>query len=183
MVINLKKRIKIRINVAFLIIALFLGLLITEKKDIELPINQSVIKKQLMSNMNLLKAADLYTGVLTKFVDISTVSDDYYEISQLSVSKHSNGVYIVTNDEVVLSLEDGLVTFIGRYENIAKCVIIKTYDGREIIYGDLDNIEVGLYQYIKKNTIVGSVKSYNANYRYYLAMKEKEYIDVELLLE
>jgi stage IV sporulation protein FA len=59
--------------------------------------------------------------------------------------------------EVVEAMSEGYVRFAGEKEGFGKTVIIKHGDESESWYGNLENMNVILYQYIEKGTPVGTV--------------------------
>lgn len=56
----------------------------------------------------------------------------------------------------VESMNEGLVHFVGMKDGFGKTVIIQHGDKSETWYGNLDNIDVNLYEYISKGTKVGT---------------------------
>ena len=65
------------------------------------------------------------------------------------------------NNYVVTNLKEGIVTFIGLKEELGNTIIIESINGIEYWYGNLDNINVNLYDNIKPNTILGITKDNN----------------------
>ncbi len=56
----------------------------------------------------------------------------------------------------VEAMDEGLVHFVGMKEGFGKTVIVQHADKSETWYGNLDAIEVNLYEYISKGTKVGT---------------------------
>ncbi|MEW8969072.1 MAG: M23 family metallopeptidase [Mesobacillus sp.] len=56
----------------------------------------------------------------------------------------------------VEAMDEGLVHFVGMKEGFGKTVIVQHADKSETWYGNLDEIDVSLYEYISKGTKVGS---------------------------
>lgn len=72
--------------------------------------------------------------------------------------KNGQGVMVETGKGApVKAFNEGIVTFSGVKEGIGKTVIIQHSDQTESWYGNLDQIQVGLYEYIKKGKEVGTV--------------------------
>lgn len=70
----------------------------------------------------------------------------------------SNGqrITIETNkDAAVEAMNEGFVLYTGDKEGFGKTVVIQHADKSETWYGNLDSIEVSLYQFIEKGTSVG----------------------------
>ena len=66
----------------------------------------------------------------------------------------------------------------GKNDLIGKYISILTINDRIITYGNLDSIEIKLYELVKKDDLIGISKLDNKVYCYYIEMKEKEYLDV-----
>jgi len=173
-----KKRLKINFNISLLIFVLFMGITVMERTGNNNLITKYDIQSRLSANTNFLRLADMYTGFLVRMKDLNTVSGEYYEKDVISINREGNGVRIKTYEEVALALEDGLVVFIGRRNNIPRSVVIKTFDGREIIYGDLEHIEVSLYQVVRRDQIIGTTRPEGDANSFFLAIREREYLDV-----
>ncbi|RSD23303.1 M23 family metallopeptidase [Mesobacillus subterraneus] len=56
----------------------------------------------------------------------------------------------------VEAMNEGLVHFVGMKEGFGKTVIVQHADKSETWYGNLDGIDVNLYEYISKGTKVGT---------------------------
>ncbi|MCL2521950.1 MAG: M23 family metallopeptidase [Erysipelotrichales bacterium] len=173
-----KKRLKINFNISLLIFVLFMGITVMERTGNNNLITKNDIQSRLSANTNFLRLADMYTGFLVRMADLSTVSGEYYEKDVISIEREGNGVRIRTHEEVALALEDGLVVFIGRRNNIPRSVVIKTFDGREIIFGDLEHIEVSLYKIVRREQIVGTTRPDNEANSFFLAIRQGTYLDV-----
>lgn len=75
-----------------------------------------------------------------------------------TINKFNNGVSIELNNNYVSSIDSGIVIFIGEKNDFNKTIIIENSDGVEEWFGNLDDINVNLYDYVKKGTILGSAK-------------------------
>ena len=95
------------------------------------------------------------------------------------INKFNNGVKISLDNNIVSSLDSGIVIFIGNKDNFNKTIIIENSDGVEEWYGNLDNISVKLYDYVKKNDILGDAD----NSTLYLEFKkDNKYLDYNKFL-
>ncbi len=91
--------------------------------------------------------------------------------------KYENGIKIITNKGTpVASRYGGIVVFIGEKEKYGNTIIIQGYDGINYYYGNLTNINVNLYDYIEKDTLLGETIE---DYYYLVLEKEGTYIDYE----
>ena len=71
---------------------------------------------------------------------------------------YKDGVALtVENNYLVPILENGMVIFVGEKEGYNKTVIVEQVDGLEIWYGNLENINVNLYDYVEKGNLIGEI--------------------------
>lgn len=71
--------------------------------------------------------------------------------------KYLDGVNLsVTNDYLVPALESGLVIFAGNKEGYGQVVIVEQIDGINVWYGNLDNVNIKLYDYLEKGSLIGN---------------------------
>lgn len=90
--------------------------------------------------------------------------------------KYLDGLKLsVDEDYLIPSLESGLVVFTGTKEGYGNVVIIEQVDGVDVWYGNLTNINVKLYDYIEKGSLIG-----NCDKELYLVFKHNgEILDYE----
>ncbi|NRD75988.1 M23 family metallopeptidase [Bacillus sp. BRMEA1] len=91
--------------------------------------------------------------------------------------KNGQGIMIETQKgAAVQAINDGFVRFAGVKEGLGKTVIVQHPDKSETWYGNLAEIKVNLYDYIKKRTVVGTVSTAKAEDqtkgKYYFAIKK-----------
>lgn len=85
-----------------------------------------------------------------------------------NIEKYKDGAKLdVGNNYLVPASESGIVVFIGNKDNYNNTVIIQRIDGIDEWYGNIDNVNVKLYDYVKKGTLIGE-----ANKRLYLVYKK-----------
>lgn len=58
--------------------------------------------------------------------------------------------------ETIKTLKSGIVVFIGDKEDFGKTIIIQGSDGIDYWYGNLENINVSLYDYLEEDIILGN---------------------------
>jgi stage IV sporulation protein FA len=96
-------------------------------------------------------------------------------------AKNGQGVMIETGKGTkVEAINEGIITFAGVKEGIGKTVIIQHSDQTESWYGNLNEINVNLYEYIEKGKAVGTVSSSENKSKgsYYFAIKKgDDFID------
>ena len=82
---------------------------------------------------------------------------------------YKNGVKLkVDNNYLVPIIESGIVVFIGNKDDFGKTVIIEQTDGVDVWYGNINNINVSLYDYVSKGEFLGEANNY-----FYMAFQKK----------
>ncbi len=66
------------------------------------------------------------------------------------------------NSNIFNFLESGVVVFIGDKENLGKTIIVQGIDGVDIWYSNLENVNLTMYDYVEKESIVGEFKENSA---------------------
>lgn len=97
-----------------------------------------------------------------------------------SATEYKDGVSLTVDKNAPVSLiESGIVVFIGEKEGYNKTVIVQQSNGIDAWYGNIDNIEVNLYDYIEKNKVIGT-----ANDKLYLVFqKDGVYLDYKTIIK
>ena len=75
---------------------------------------------------------------------------------------------------MVPTLESGVVVFIGEKEEYGSTVIIDQADGIEVFYANINAMNLKLYDYIEKGTLLGETKD---NKLYLVFSKNGEYLN------
>lgn len=80
------------------------------------------------------------------------------ELKYNSLSKYKNGVKLdVEYEYLIPSLDNGIVIFIGEKENYGQTVIVQQENGVDVWYSNISEVNVKLYDYITKGSLIGSV--------------------------
>ncbi len=97
-----------------------------------------------------------------------------------TAAEYKDGVSLTMEKGSSVSLiESGIIVFIGEKEGYNKTVIVQQSNGIDAWYGNIDNIEVNLYDYIEKNKTIGS-----SNDKLYLVFqKDGVYLDYKTIIE
>lgn len=94
-----------------------------------------------------------------------------------SYNKYSNGVKINLSKSTPISvINGGIVVFIGEKDEYGNTIIIQGNDGIDYWYGGITNVGVNLYDYLKKDTLIGEASD---NFIYLVLEKNGEYLDYE----
>lgn len=78
-----------------------------------------------------------------------------------SISAYKDGAKLVTDKDYSIPIqESGIVVYIGNKDEYGKVVIIQQNNGIDMLYGNIDNVSVNLYDYVTKGSILGNCKEY-----------------------
>ena len=72
-----------------------------------------------------------------------------------SKEKYLDGVKLVTKNKLIPLLKDGLVVYVGEKEEYGNTIIVSGSDGIDIWYSNMDNINIKLYDYLEKGSLIG----------------------------
>lgn len=115
------------------------------------------------NNISFAKVNHLYKNLFGNPIPFS----DYFESKTKPVFNEKLTYYksedyldgvklIVDKNYLTPSLESGMVVFIGDKDNYPNTVIIEQVNGIDVWYSNIENINVNLYDYIDKGTLIGS---------------------------
>ena len=90
--------------------------------------------------------------------------------------KYKDGLKLsVDNNYLIPCINEGLVIFSGKKEGYGNVVIVQQVDGIDVWYGNLNNINVKLYDYIEKGSLIGNC----SDSMYLVFYKNGEILDYE----
>ena len=143
-------------KILLVVIMVLFGTLIINKSN---NIKDIVYDNVYVNYLNLAHIKSMYNTYLGNVIPFqNTIKDEMVFNEKLKYrdkSKYNNGVKLTLSNNIVSILDSGIVIFIGNKDGFNKTVIIENPDGVEEWYGNLDNINVNLYDYVKKNDILG----------------------------
>lgn len=136
------------------------------------PSTKELIKKELFeTNFNFSVFNNLFSK-LTSFGDTISVNDE--GIKYKNYVPYLDGVKVdVSPGEGINLIDSGIVVYIGEKEGYGNTIIVQQSNGVDVWYGNLDNISVNLYDYLNKNTLIGSSK----DSLYLVFQKNGEYLN------
>lgn len=112
-------------------------------------------------------------------INTSTKTVSNEKLSYSKVTKYKDGAkLLVSNNYTVHALESGIVVYIGDKEDYGKVIIIQQINGIDLLYGNIDNTNYKLYDYVKKGDILGI----SNNYLYLVYKKDGKVLDYEKYL-
>lgn len=163
------------------VIVLF-GTLITNKNEI---VKAGIYEKIYNSNISFAKLKSIYSehiGSIIPFQEIIKDQEVFDEkIRYKELNSFDNGVKLTLEDNYSIPiLSDGIVIFIGNKDNLNKTVIIEDENGVDTYYGNLNNVNVKLYDYVSKNQYLGDADN---NTLYMLFEKDNKYLDYKDFLQ
>lgn len=156
----------------FICILLVLGTLIFLKYDKN---GKQIIYKYLYENN--INFATINNWYQEHFGDILPFQNTVKEKTKLvfnenlvykDASIYKNGVKLNVEDNYLVPIiESGIVVFIGNKDDYGKTVIIEQIDGVNVWYGNIDNINVSLYDYVSKGELLAE-----ASKSFYMAFQK-----------
>ena len=94
-----------------------------------------------------------FSNLLSSYETIPVFNE---QLSYTEASKYKDGVNLTVDYQYLIpSLDSGIVIFIGDKEGYVKTVIVQQENGIEVWYSNLEEINVKLYDYIKKGNLIG----------------------------
>ena len=160
-------------------IIFLLGILITLKIDKNS--NQVIYKYLYEHNISFAKINNLYQKYFGDILPFKSIAKDpdtkvfNEKITYNDASIYKNGVALTTEKNYLVPiLESGVVVFIGEKDDFKNTVIIQQVDGINVWYGNIDNLNVDLYDYVSKGEFLGETKD---DKLYLLFEKDGEYLN------
>lgn len=131
------------------------------------------------NNISFLKIKNYYNKYIGSVIPFENIIKDKQvfneNIKYNNISTYNNGVKLELDSNYSIPIiSDGIVIYIGEKDNLNKTVIIEDENGVNHYYGNLDSINVKLYDYVSKNDLLGTAKD---NTLYLLFNKNGEYLD------
>lgn len=175
-----KKYISNLLTRILLLIVFILFLLIINKYNHALTLE---FKNDLFNkSFNFIKVNKISQKVLGKDVfyyqnnnDASLVLSSNYDSN--SKEKYFDGEKMdVSTNLPIGSISSGVVVYIGNKDNYGNTIIIQGVDGYNIWYGNIKDVNVGLYDYIEKQNLIGAA---DGDFVYLLIEKNNKYYTYE----
>jgi len=161
-----------------LIIIITLVLLITLKKNESF---RSLFYKHVYEkNISFASINEWYTskfGSPIPFSDLVKTKPVFNETLKYSEANiYNDGVSLnVGSNYLIPNLNSGIVIFIGEKENYGKTIIIQQSNGIDVWYGNLEEVNVDLYDYVDKGILLGEV----SDNLYMKFIKDDEVLDYQ----
>lgn len=116
------------------------------------------------TSLSFAKLNSLYTkhfGNIMPAGNINTTKPVFNEtLIYQNIEPYLDGASLTVDDEyLVPAITSGVVVYVGQKEGYGNVVIINNSDNVDVWYGNMDNIDIKLYQYVEKGQYIGSVKN------------------------
>lgn len=159
---------KIITKILLSLIFLFGSLIFTSLKDEYLVMYKKYVFD---STFNFMEFKNFYNKISGKKED-KDVMVMGTGLEYTSITPYLEGESLTIDKEVPINiLNDGIVVFVGEKEGFNNTVIIQGSDGYDIWYGNLENIDVKIYDYVDTNKIIASA----TDNLYLLITKDQEH--------
>lgn len=73
----------------------------------------------------------------------------------LNYTKYNDGIKVFLSHNQVEAYDSGVVVYLGDINDYNDCIVIQGFNDIDLWYCNLTNYDVTMYEYIKKNTIIG----------------------------
>lgn len=163
-------------KVVFIVLIVLVGTLITKKSD---NVKARVYEKVYDEHINFAFINSIYNKYLGNIVPFKEMVEDKEvfneKIRYKDLSQFDNGIKLtLENNYPIPIIKSGIVIYVGNKDNLNKTVIIEDENGVDFIYGNLDDVNVKIYDYVKENDLLGLADN---NTLYLLFQKGDKYID------
>ncbi len=170
-------RIKKAISKVLITLILFLSTLIMLKSNTSY--KQKFYEMVFDNHLSFAKINETYQkyfGYPLPFIkqEVKTVFEE--KLSYQEINTYKDGAELkVGPNYLVPTLETGIVIYVGEKEGYNKTIIVQTASGLETWYGNVQNENVKMYDYIEKGKLLGEV-----NEKLYMVfMKNGEILEYE----
>ena len=149
------------LNNILILVIMFLSFGIACKKDINF--RDKVYYYLYEDNIVFSKVRNFYNKYFGSVFPLKNISSDTVavfdeKIQYSDVSDYYDGCVLgVSNNYLVPSLSDGVITYVGNKDNYGLVVIVNSSDNKYIWYGGLKNSNYKLYDSVKIGDYIGEV--------------------------
>lgn len=139
-----------------------------------------VYKNVFQDNLSFAKINSVYKKYFGSSLPLFNDSNDVGMVSSAKlkyskIEKYKNGAKLtVSNNYLVTAMDSGIVVFSGEKDGYGKTVVIQRSDDVEVWYCNLSNLNIGLYDYIKKGDNIGEV---SGDTLYLVYMKDGKFLN------
>lgn len=154
---------------------LLLGVLIAVKSNQKAKefIYQNVYQK----NLKFAEVSTWYNKHFGKILPIKNTTESVFkeDLVYQSANLYKDGVELkVAKQYMVPVLESGIIVFIGEKEGYGQTIIVQQVNGVDVWYGNVSTLELSLYDYVEKGTLLGESKE---DKLYLVFQKDGKFVD------
>ena len=151
------------------------------------PKAKTLINKYMFeTNYNFSKINNLYKKYLLDITKKTGITKDDKPVSSninieyTKIKEYKDGAELTISENYGIKLlESGLIVFIGEKEGYGNVVVVQQSNGIDVTYGNIENTDVKIYDYVEKGTIIGT-----ANKKLYLTFeKDGETLDYKTYIK
>ena len=160
----LKKEIKVFLNKLLISIIIFLTALISVKKTPSLkPVLKDKIYEDSFKFITIKNLYEKYFGnYLSTTISKETTPVFNEKLSFQKINKYKDGVELIVNTNYLVPvIESGIVVYIGEKEDYGYTVIVEQVNGIDVSYSNINPIDIKIYDYVEKGTLLGETKNNN----------------------
>ena len=142
-------------------------------------IKQNVYDKN-FSFATINKLYTKYFGAALPFKDLKIFKEEVKptfneKLAFQEANKYLDGVKLTVEENYLIPIqESGLVVFSGEKEGYGNIIIIQQVNGIDMWYGNVQNVNVNLYDYVEKGAFLGEAKGTEI---YLVYQKDGKYLD------
>ena len=186
---NPKSELKIKyinnlISRVLISVIIFLSLMITMNlsDEVKVFVNEKILKE----NISFTKISNMYNKYFGKVLPINETGLESKavfneKIKYDNLTNYKDGYELeVTDNYVVPIIRSGIVVFAGIKDDYGNTIIVQGNDEIDYWYGNLDNVNVKLYDVVNAGEMLGNTKS---NKLYLLFQKNNEYLSYDEVME
>lgn len=167
------------INKILFIIVLFLVTILFLKNNQEF--KQLFYEKVYKDNINFASINNLYQKYFGNIIPYNIFTSKLETVFNENLEYKNKHIYLdgvkleVDDNYLVPSIDNGIVIFVGKKDGYNNTVIIECENGVEVWYGNIDNENVKIYDYVYKGSLIGEA----SNALYMVFMKDGEILNYE----
>lgn len=162
-------------NQVLLATLLLLGVLIAVKSNQKA--KEFIYRNVYQKNLKFAEVSTWYNKHFGKILPIKNTTESVFkeDLVYQSANLYKDGVELkVAKQYMVPVLESGIIVFIGEKEGYGQTIIVQQVNGVDVWYGNISTLELSLYDYVEKGTLLGESKE---DKLYLVFQKDGKFVD------
>ena len=158
-------------------VIILLGILIALKASPSL--REGLYKNVFQNHFSFAEVNTVYEKLFGSSLPF-TLADNVALVSSTKIEYEDSKAYkdgvelVVSNNYVIPVIKSGIVVFAGEKEGYGNTVVVQQGDGIEVWYGNIKDIKVEMYDYLKTGDILGEI---NGTKMYLVFTKDGKRLD------